>query len=107
MIKKLKDINSSEVIAGYSGKFFHGKNMTMAFWEVKKNSEIPEHSHIHEQCLYVKKGCFRLILNGKINTINENELIFIKSNEKHSGFALTDCELIDIFSPNRPEYSNK
>ncbi len=107
MIKKIKNINSNEIIPGYSGKFFHGENITMAFWNVKKNSKIPEHNHVHEQCLYVKKGCFELTLNGKINRINKNELIFIKSNEKHSGIAITNCELIDVFSPNRTEYSNK
>ena len=36
MLKKLKEIKSKEIIAGYFGKFFHGKNMTIAFWNVKK-----------------------------------------------------------------------
>ena len=106
MVHKISEVNPNEIIPGFLGKFFHGKNMTIAFWCVKKNSKIPQHNHIHEQCLYVKKGSFELNLNGKVKKINENELIFIKSNEKHSGIALTDCELIDVFSPNRIEYSN-
>ena len=106
MLEKLKNINSKEIIAGYFGKFFHGKNMTIAFWNVKKNSKIPKHNHLHEQCLYVKEGSFELKMDGKTINVSKDELIFIPSNKPHSGIAITDCELIDIFSPNRTEYSN-
>ena len=107
MIQKISEINPNEIVPGYLGKFFHGKNMTIAFWKVKKNSKIPTHNHIHEQCLYVKKGSFKLKIDGKIHRVNENELIFIKPTQKHSGTAITNCELIDFFTPNRTEYSNK
>ena len=56
MVHKISEVNPNEIIPGFLGKFFHGKNMTIAFWCVKKNSKIPQHKHIHEQCLYVKKG---------------------------------------------------
>lgn len=106
MKKKIKEIKPNEIVPGYFGKFFHGEKMTLAFWEVKKNSKIPEHNHIHEQCLFVKKGKFELTIEGKKKILHDNELIFIPSRKHHSGVALTDCELIDIFSPNRKEYSN-
>ena len=45
-------------------------------------------------------------MKQKLETMEE----FIKRGGKvkqhHSGIALTDCELIDVFSPNRKEYSN-
>ena len=106
MKKKIKEIKANEIIPGYFGKFFHGEKMTLAFWKVKKNSKIPKHNHIHEQCLFVKKGKFELTIEGGKKILHENELIFIPSRKHHSGIALTDCELIDVFSPNRKEYSN-
>lgn len=106
MLQKLKEIKPKEIIEGYFGKFFHGRSMTIAFWNVKKNSKIPKHNHVHEQCLYVKKGSFKLMMDGKTMKVNENELVFIPSKKSHAGVAITDCELIDIFSPNRTEYSN-
>ena len=36
MLQKLKEIKPKEIIEGYFGKFFHGRNMTIAFWNVKK-----------------------------------------------------------------------
>ena len=50
---------------------------------------------------------FELNIKSKKKILKENELIVIKSNEKHSGTALTDCELIDVFAPARKEYKNK
>ena len=47
MINKLDNVVSNEIIPGFFGKFFHGKQMTIAFWKVKKGSKIPENNHIH------------------------------------------------------------
>ena len=106
MINKLDNVVSNEIIPGFFGKFFHGKQMTIAFWKVKKGSKIPEHTHIHEQCLFVKEGVFELIIEKEKKTLKKDELIIIPSNTQHSGVAITNCELIDVFSPNRKEYSN-
>ena len=54
-----------------------------------------------------KKGNVRVNYKIQKKILKENELIVIKSNEKHSGTALTDCELIDVFAPAREEYKNK
>ena len=106
MKKKIKEIKPKEIVPGYFGKFFHGEKMTLAFWKVKKNSKIPKHNHVHEQCLFVKKGKFELTIEGEKKILHDNELIFIPPKTYHSGIALTGCELIDVFSPNRKEYSN-
>jgi|TARA_B100000902_G_C27277199_1_gene899525 quercetin dioxygenase-like cupin family protein len=106
-INKLDKISGDEIIPGFIGKFIHGKEMSLAFWNVKKNSTVPVHNHHQEQCLYVKKGVFELTINSKKKVLKENELIIIKSNEEHSGTALTDCELIDVFAPTREDYKNK
>ena len=107
MVSKLKNINSNEMIPGFKGKFIHGKEMTLAFWNVKKGSSVPAHNHIHEQTLYVKKGIFELEINNVKKILKENHVCVIPSNVTHSGKALSDCELIDVFCPARTEYSNK
>ena len=107
MVKKLKEIKEKEIIPGFKGKFIHGEKMTLAFWNVKKGSKIPLHNHIHEQTLFVKKGVFELEIDNEKIIIEENEVILIPSNIMHAGIAITDCELIDIFSPSREEYTNE
>ena len=106
MIKNLINVEPKEIIPGYLGKFFHGDGMTIAFWSVKKNSKIPPHSHHHEQCLFVQKGTFELKIDNKKKTLKSNDIIVIPSNKKHSGKAITECQLIDFFSPRRKEYNN-
>ena len=49
---------------------------------------------------------FELIIEKEKKTLKKDELIIIPSNTQHSGVAITNCELIDVFSPNRKEYSN-
>ncbi len=106
-INKLNKILENEIIPGFLGKFVHGNKMSLAFWNVKKNSTVPLHNHPHEQCLYVKRGVFELTIESKKKVLKENEVIIIPSNIKHSGKALTECELIDVFTPAREEYQNK
>ena len=74
--------------------------------EVKKGSSIPEHNHVHEQILFVQSGKFELALEGEKITVKKNELVVIPSNKNHSGIALSDCKLIDVFTPKREEYNN-
>ena len=60
MNKKLniKNLNSREIISGFNGKFVNGENITLAFWDIAKDSSIPEHFHVHEQIMHVISGSF-------------------------------------------------
>ena len=100
----LKNIKSKEIIKGYHGRFIHMKSFTYAFWEVEKGSEIPIHSHIHEQMMQVIEGEFELTVNGVTKIYKSGTIVTIPSNVEHGGIALTDCKLSDIFCPVREEY---
>ncbi|WP_222984919.1 cupin domain-containing protein [Flagellimonas meishanensis] len=100
----LKDIASKELIKGYHGKMVHSKSMTWVFWEVEKNAEVPEHHHVHEQIMHVVQGRFEFTLDGKTAVYEPGDVVLIPSNIPHSGKALTDCKLMDVFSPVREEY---
>ena len=95
---KLKRIKEKEIVPGFFGKFCHGDKMTL--------SSIPEHNHVHEQILFVQSGKFELALEREKITVKKNELVVIPSNKNHSGIALSDCKLIDVFTPKREEYNN-
>ena len=89
---------------GYTGRFIHTENMTFAFWEVKAGSRVPEHSHIHEQVAHIIEGTFELTVDGNPLLLEPGKVAVIPSNVKHSGLAITDCVLIDVFSPVREDY---
>ncbi len=101
---KLKNIKEKEIVPGYKARFIHSENMTIASWNIKKGYSLPEHSHQHEQLSCVTEGEFELTLNGETQVLNSGKIAVIPSNAKHSGKAITDCKIIDIFNPVREDY---
>ena len=65
---------------------------------------MPEHSHFNEQVSTMLKGEFELTLNGEPILFGPGEVIVIPSNAKHSGLAVTDCKILDVFYPVREDY---
>ncbi len=106
MNKKLniKNLKQREIIPGFNGKFVNGENITWAFWDIKKDSSIPDHFHVHEQIMHVISGDFEFTINGLTSVFSEGDTIVIPSNIPHRGKALTNCKIMDVFSPKREEY---
>ena len=104
MIEELKKIEPREIMPGFSGRFVHTDNMTFAYWEIEKGSSLPEHSHMHEQVVNMLEGEFELVLEGDSNHLRNGMVLPIPSNAKHSGRAITDCKILDVFYPVREDY---
>ena len=93
-----------EVIPGFHGRFIHSGHMTFARWHIDADAELPEHSHIHEQVVHVFSGEFELVLEGTPHRCTPGTVLVIPPNARHSGRAITDCEVMDVFSPVREDY---
>ncbi|MFT6872202.1 MAG: quercetin dioxygenase-like cupin family protein [Roseivirga sp.] len=101
----LENIESKELLPGFSVKFVHAEKMSLAYWDIKAGSVLPEHSHPHEQvAAQVISGEFELTLEGKPKLMKAGDIAVIPSNAIHSGQAITDCQLLDVFSPVREDY---
>lgn len=100
----LNGLKEHEVIPGFRGKFIHTDRVTYAHWNIDEGSIIPEHSHPHEQITHVIRGKFKLVIEGENNDLWDDSAIVIPPNIKHSGMALTDCHVVDVFSPVREDY---
>lgn len=102
----LSDLPSREIMPGFHGKMVHGEKMTLAFWEVEAGAEVPVHAHENEQIMHVLRGRFSFTLNDQTREYEAGDIVLIPAHAPHSGKALTDCRLIDIFSPVREAYRN-
>ena len=101
----LDSVESKELLPGFTAKMIHSEKMTLAYWDIKAGSELPEHTHPHEQvAAQVISGEFELTLEGETKIMKAGDVAVIASNVPHSGRAITDCQLLDVFSPVREEY---
>ncbi|MEP1033388.1 cupin domain-containing protein [Ekhidna sp.] len=102
--EKLEDIKPREILPGYTVRFVHTDRMTFAFWDVAKDSPLPEHAHHHEQVAQVMEGEYELTIGGETKRLGPGDVAIIPSNVPHSGMAITACKLMDVFCPVREDY---
>ena len=101
---KLDQIEPKEIVPGGVARFVHSYNMTFAYWKFKAGATFPEHSHPHEQVVNMLNGEFELVIGGSAKRLTPGNIFIIPSNAVHSGTAVTDCTIIDVFHPVREDY---
>ena len=98
------DLKSKEVIKGYVGRTIHTGSMTFMYWTVQAGAVMPQHNHLHEQIAHVLKGKFELTVDGEKQLLEPGIVAVIPPYIQHGGVAITDCELLDVFLPEREDY---
>jgi len=100
-LDKLEDFNA---LPGLKAKVVHSENQTLAFWEIEAGTELPSHSHPHEQIAILTEGEFKLTIEGKESIMKAGMLAIIPSHAEHSGLAVTACKITDVFYPCREDF---
>lgn len=103
-ILKLSELERKELIPGARARFVHSDNMTLAHWEFDAGVLLPEHSHPHEQITNVLDGVFELTIEGQPHRLEAGMVAVIPPDALHSGKAITDCRLFDVFHPVREDF---
>ncbi|MEM6524533.1 MAG: cupin domain-containing protein [Bacteroidota bacterium] len=102
-ITSIYQLEAKEVMPGFKGRFVHSEAMTHAYWNIKAGAELPEHHHIQEQVANILEGEFEFTANGETRICKAGDVVVLKSNVPHSGRAITDCKILDVFSPRRED----
>jgi quercetin dioxygenase-like cupin family protein len=100
----LNEIKEKEIVPGCWARFIHSENISVAYWNIKANYILPEHSHPHEQIVNVIEGKLELTINGKKHIAEPGKVYILPPHVKHSGKGLIDCRVIDVFYPVREDY---
>ncbi|MGZ3751307.1 MAG: cupin domain-containing protein [Mucilaginibacter sp.] len=104
IFRYFSDITTKEIAPGFFSKLIHTDANTINFIEVKAGCSVPLHRHVHEQCSFAIEGRFEMTVDGDTQVLEPGFFAVIPSNVLHGGIAVTDCKLIDIFSPVREDY---
>lgn len=94
----------TELVPGFDVRFVHSERMTFAYWNISAGAVLPEHAHPHEQVANVLSGEFELTIDGQTQVLNPGIVAVIPGGASHSGRAITDCRVMDVFQPVRDDY---
>lgn len=100
----VSNIPAREIIPGYNGRLIHSDHMTVAYWSITAGSPIPRHDHPQEQIVNMQEGRFELTVDGEPHVLTAGDIVVIPPNVPHSGVAITDCRILDVWTPPRDDY---
>ena len=101
---RFDDLPTKEIIPGFLARLIHTEQQTISLVETQEGSLLPAHSHVHEQVSQVLHGEFEMTVEGETRVCIKGDVVVIPSNAVHSGRALTDCVILDTFTPVREDY---
>jgi quercetin dioxygenase-like cupin family protein len=104
---QINEIPSNPLIAGYEAQFIHTESATFSHVRAVAGAILPLHAHPHIQASYVLEGEFELTVDGEPHNLVPGQVFVIPSNVQHSGRAITDCFILDVFTPVREDYREK
>lgn len=98
---QISTLPQQEIFPGISARVLHTQHVTLAYVTIQAGTLLPEHAHPQEQVCNVLQGQLELTIEGDSRVLEPGIAATIAPNLRHSGRALTDCLVLDIFHPHR------
>ena len=100
----LNELSALEIAPGISARVVTADTFTVAHVSIKAGSLLPEHAHYHEQVINVTEGKLELTVEGTSYVLEAGKVMVLPPNVPHSGIALTDVKVVDVFHPIREDF---
>jgi len=81
-----------------------GDRAMMCLFRYAAGTSEPVHQHESEQFAYILKGRVRFLLDSGPLDAGPGDIVYIPSNAPHGAEVLDAAEVIEVFSPLRPEF---
>jgi len=101
------NFNTGKVVQiwdGISGTLAHSETSTFGHFTIESGTDLPEHSHVHEQWCHILEGELLFTIDGETALLTSGMTAFIPSWSPHSARAITKCKVIDCFTPVREDF---
>ena len=107
-ITTYRQVPAAQLAPGAMSHILAGRNMTLSFASLQAGSYFPVHTHPYEQMMLILKGELDAILEGVLYRMKPGDVILFPAGLEHGAqMREQDCEILDIFSPARPDYEEK
>jgi quercetin dioxygenase-like cupin family protein len=104
MLHSLSALPVREVFPGFHGRFVHTPTASLVYWTIDAGAALPEHAHPHEQVVNMLDGEFELVVGGVAHVLRGGDVFVIPGEAPHSGRAVTEVRVLDVFTPAREDY---
>jgi quercetin dioxygenase-like cupin family protein len=98
---QIASLPEKEIFPGITARVINTDQLTVAYVTIKAGTLLPEHAHPQEQVCNVLQGQLEMTIEGDTRVLEPGITATIAPDLRHSGRALTDCLVMDIFHPHR------
>ena len=97
-----------DLVAGVRGRAIFGDALMLNLVELDPNSDVPLHSHPHEQMGYVLEGEINLIVEGVDHWLGPGDAFQVPGGVEHAAKGgAAGCRVLDVFHPVREDYRDR
>ena len=103
--KNVHDRDSMRLTDGARTRTFWGDNVLLSLVEIDSNSEVPRHTHPHEQAGIIIEGEMEMGIESEAKLLKPGDMYIIPGGVEHyARCGDTPAKALDIFSPVREEF---
>jgi quercetin dioxygenase-like cupin family protein len=101
----ISERDSKELASGIHARTFWGEKMLVAIVDLDPQTQLPNHSHPHEQVGIILEGKLEFTIDGQTRILSPGDVYTIPGNVAHEAKTLEQpVKVMDVFSPVREEY---
>lgn len=90
---------------GVQTRTMWGERIMISLADLEPASQVPAHSHPHEQMGIVLEGALTVVIAGESRELKAGDVFLVPSNVEHSVSRVNvSTRVVDIFSPPRQDY---
>ena len=94
-----------ELVPGARTRTFWGDRVLLSLVEIDVDSEVPNHTHPHEQAGMVVEGELEMAIGGEVRKLKPGDLYIVPGGVEHyARCGGTPAKVLDVFSPVREEF---
>lgn len=101
---QLNTVPIKEIFPGIRARVVHTERTSQSFVEIQAGASFPQHQHPHEQTVNMLEGELEIVVGHETHRLTPGQVLVIPPDVPHSGRAVTNCRVLDVFAPTRDDY---